>query len=171
MTTTGDGATQEARAGGPVVLAGYDDEPGGRAAVRAAGQLAERLGGSLHVVYAVPSGSLRVAPGASTGGPGVSATPDLQEQQSRTEVSVRAQVETLLAEQSVDWSLTVQVGSPAEVIDEQAESVDAYMVVVGLRRGGIGKAVDRLLQGSTSRGLERRVERPLVLVPPEAEAA
>lgn len=153
-----------------VVLAGYDDEASGRAAVRTAAELADRLGTSLHVVYAVPFSSARVAPGLA-GGAGASTTSDVSEQQSKTESSVQAQVEMLIQDYEGEWSLGVEAGSPADVLDEQAEEHDAYMVVVGVRRGGVGKAVDRLLQGSTARGLERRTRRPLVLVPPPSEAA
>jgi len=55
-----------------------------------------------------------------------------------------------------------------DVLEQQADAVDAYLIVVGLPAGGLGAAVDHLLTGSDTVQL-RRASRPLLPVPPVAQ--
>lgn len=160
-------------AGAPAVLVGYEDAPTARAALRAAADLAVRLGGSLHVAHAVPLVSpLTVTPDALAGGAFAAAQPeDVEQNRAQADADVREHVGRLLGDLRAPWSLRVDVGNPVDILEDQAAEVDAYVVVVGARRSGVGAVVDHLLSGSTSRELERRGRRPLLVVPEPRDEA
>ncbi len=151
-----------------VVVVGFDDSPPGRAALREGADLATRLGGSLHVVHAVPLLNAATAASGGLGGEGYVGLPAEggEEQRERVADLVQAQVAELLTDHPGRWSFAAQWGTPVDVLEEQADEVGAYVVVVGAPTGGLGAAVERLLTGSTSRGLERRGSRPVLVVPP-----
>lgn len=151
----------------PVIVLGYEDSPAGRAALRAAAELCTRLRARLHVVHAVPL----LTPVSSTSA-GLGAEPYVglpldggEEERERIADAVQAQVAELLDGSSGRWTFAAQWGPPVEVLTEQADEVDAYLLVVGAHGHGLGAALERLLSGSTSRGLERRTRRPLLVVP------
>lgn len=158
MTDTGSGAQC-------VVLVGYDDSPAGTAALRTGTDLARRLGARVEVVHAVPQ-LLPAAPTALMSDGFVLPTADdvtASCDQLRDELSGRLRPDLDAA--GVEWELQVIAGDAVTVLEEQAEQADAYLVVVGTRHAGLGTALDRLLTGSTSRGLQRRSHRPVLVVP------
>jgi nucleotide-binding universal stress UspA family protein len=151
----------------PVVLVGYDESACGRAALAAAADLARRLSGVLRVVHAVlPATPLASAPTGLMGDGYVVAPPeDVEEQRRRTRDELGRHVDELLAGSTVEWVFDAVTGDAVTVLEEQAEEQDAYVVVVGTRHAGLGTALDRLVSGSTSRGLQRRATRPVLVVP------
>jgi len=56
-----------------------------------------------------------------------------------------------------------------DVLEQQANAVDAYLIVVGLPARGLGAAVDHLLTGSDTVQLRRRASQQLLPVPPVAQ--
>jgi len=56
-----------------------------------------------------------------------------------------------------------------DVLEQQADAVDAYLIVVGLPAGGLGAAVDHLLTGSDTVQLRRRASQQLLPVLPVAQ--
>jgi nucleotide-binding universal stress UspA family protein len=151
----------------PVILVGYDDSRAGRNALCTAADLAGRLGGTLKVVHAVPPVAPLAASPAGLAGNGYVVPPpeDTAEQRARTKESLGGVVGDLLAGTSVSWVFDVVDGDAVTVLEEQCQRAGAYLVVVGTRHAGIGTALDRLLTGSTSRGLQRRCARPVLVVP------
>jgi nucleotide-binding universal stress UspA family protein len=63
---------------------------------------------------------------------------------------------------SIETRVVYRGRSPAEDLPILAEEVDADRIVVGLRRHS---RTERIISGSVSNALVRRVTRPLVLVP------
>lgn len=151
----------------PLILVGYDDSPAGRSALCTAADLAARLGGSLKVVHAVPPLTPLAASPAGLAGNGYVIPPpeDAAEHRARAKETMGSEVGDLLAGATVSWTFDVVDGDAVTVLEEQCEVADAYVVVVGTRHAGIGTALDRLLTGSTSRGLQRRCARPVLVVP------
>jgi nucleotide-binding universal stress UspA family protein len=151
----------------PVVLVGFDDSHAGRHALCTAADLAVRLGGTLRVVHAVPPIAPLAASPAGLAGNGYVVPPpeDSAEQRARTKQSLSGVVGELLAPTNVPWEFDVVDGDAVTVLEEQCTHADAYLVVVGTRHAGIGTALDRLLTGSTSRGLQKRCARPVLVVP------
>lgn len=151
----------------PLILVGYDDSPAGRAALCTAADLAGRLGAAMKVVHAVPPLTPLAASPAGLAGNGYVVPPpeDAAEHRSRTKESLGGAVAELLAGTTAVWTFDVVDGDAVTVLEEQCEVAGAYLVVVGTRHAGIGTALDRLLTGSTSRGLQRRCARPVLVVP------
>ncbi|HVM28334.1 MAG TPA: universal stress protein [Mycobacteriales bacterium] len=155
------------RSDAPVVLVGFDESVAGRAALDKAADLVRRLGGVLKVVHAVaPATPLTTAPAGLPGNGFVVPPPeDVEAMCARTREVLDGQVRERLAGFTGSWTFDVVHGDAVTVLEEQADAVNAYAVVVGTRHAGIGTALDRLLTGSTSRGLQRRCSRPVLVVP------
>lgn len=151
----------------PVVVLGFEDSPAGHAALRTAAELCTRLRARLHVVHAVP-----LLTSVSSTSAGLGAEPYVglpldggEQERARIADAVQAQVAGLLGGSGGRWTFAAGWGPPVEVLTEQADEVDAYLLVVGAHKHGLGAALERLLSGSTSRGLERRARCPLLVVP------
>jgi nucleotide-binding universal stress UspA family protein len=134
-----------------------------------AAELAHRLQASLHVVHALPPG---IPAGADAAGAGMAigyALPlddaDSEQLQAAAE-AVRQRAADVLVDAPLSWSWAATVGRTADLLEQQADAVGAYLVVVGLPHGGLGAAVDHLLTGSDIAELRRHASRPLLLVPP-----
>jgi nucleotide-binding universal stress UspA family protein len=151
----------------PVVLVGYDESRAGRHALEVAADLAGKLRATLKVVHAVvPATPLTTAPAGLPGNGYVLPPPeDAEEQRLRTRESLVRHVEALIAGTSVEWTFDAVTGDAVTVLEEQCQVSGAYLVVVGTRHAGIGTALDRLISGSTSRGLQKRCARPVLVVP------
>lgn len=148
----------------PLVLVGFDDSPAGRAALATAADLAGRMSGRLEVLHAVPPVTPMTAPsGLMADGFAVPPPADTAQHRAATASSLSAVVGGLLAGCSVPWTFEVVDGDAVTVLEEHAAG--AYLVVVGTRHAGIGTALDRLLTGSTSRALQKRCPRPVLVVP------
>ena len=121
------------------MLVATDGSDSAKQVVREAGQLAQRVGASVHVVTAyTPLRAPRVGGG--------SANPELASWHlagdSRAEgILVDACAELRLA--GVEAETHARTGSPADVILDVAEEIDADLVVVGSR--GLGDARRHLL--------------------------
>ena len=156
-------------ASSPTIVLGYQECPAGTAALQVAADLTRRLGGSLHVVHALPFldvGTITAVSGAPIAVPDTLDTEQLE--QLKAEQS--ATIEAVLREVDVPHTLTVDSAHPATLIAREAERVQAYLVVVGASQSGFGAAIDRALSGgSTAHALEQDVRHhsrwPLLLVP------
>ncbi|HWH28543.1 MAG TPA: universal stress protein [Mycobacteriales bacterium] len=149
---------------GPLVLVGFDDSPAGRAALATAADLAGRMSGRLEVLHAVPPVTPMAAPSGLMGdGFAVPPPADAEQQRAATASALSTVVGGVLAGCTVPWTFEVVDGDAVTVLEEHA--ADAYLVVVGTRHAGIGTALDRLLTGSTSRALQKRCPRPVLVVP------
>lgn len=153
--------------GSPLVLVGYDDSRAGVAALRTGADLARRLGGELKVVHAVPTATPLAASPTMLPSDGFVVPPpeDLEAQCDRVRADLDGRVRQELAGTDTTWHFDCVPGDAVTVLEEQAEEAGAYVVVVGTRHAGLGTALDRLLTGSTSRGLQKRCRRPVLVVP------
>ncbi len=155
----------------PTVVLGYENCPGGVAALRAASDLVRRIGGTLLVVHAVPPMDVLPMTGV-TGAPiAMPMEPDPDEL-ARQLAEQTAAIHTAVNELLPDGSATVVVRAmhPAALIAQEADRVGAYMVVVGATESGFGAALDRVFTGgSTAHALESDVRHharwPLLVVP------
>lgn len=82
--------------------------------------------------------------------------------------TVRQRAADVLADAPLSWSWAA-VGRTGDVLEQQADAVDAYLIVVGLPAGGLGAAVDYLLIRSDTVQLRRRASQPLLPVEPAAQ--
>ena len=156
----------------PTVVLGYEQCPAGVAALQAAADLVRRIGGTLHVVHAIAP--LDVVPMTGiTGAPIALPTeldPDELERQLTVETSVIERAVAGQLSQDTPHTVVVRAMHPAALIAEEADRVNAYMVVVGATESGFGAAIDRALTGgSTAHALEQDVRHhahwPLLVVP------
>lgn len=154
-----------------VLVVGYDGQDTGRAVLLTAADLAHRLQASLHVVHALApaiSAGVSAAAAGIAGGYAVSGDDDSQQVQAASE-TVRQRAADVLADAPLSWSWAAATGQTADVLEQQADASDAYLIVVGLPVRGLGASVDHLLTGSNTARLRRRTARPLLLVPPAPE--
>lgn len=70
-----------------------------------------------------------------------------------------------LAEAAEGWTYHASRGDPVTLISAVAEEHDTFMIFVGTRGEGFGPAVERLLGRSVSRGVIRRQQRPVLVMP------
>ncbi|NUP74716.1 MAG: universal stress protein [Sinomonas sp.] len=150
------------RLGGPV-LAGVT--PGqGLAVVHRAVDLAHSLGVSLVCAYADPAtfeeheagGRLEVLPIDPD-------TVDDDAAQVRSDLFDRLRDE--IAGAGVNWRFAALAGEPAHALAAYAEEIDASMIVVGTREGGIAQRFEERIAGSVASHLAHRQGRPVVVVP------
>ncbi|NUT52807.1 MAG: universal stress protein [Saccharothrix sp.] len=140
------------------VVVGYDASPGAQRALSWAGDLARRTGVGIDVLMAVPEIQGR----------------DEEKGQGRGQ-DLRAEAERLAdiavtglttGKPAVDAHVSVRAGDPADVLIEA--SARAGLIVVGRR--GHGAVLDLLL-GSVSLRVCAHAPAPVVVVPPQWEAA
>ena len=136
------------------IVVGHSREPASQEALRVARDLAERLGARLHVVHSVDLGDYPINPDAA----------DWEEEAERTLAEQEDQVQTALATCPQGWTYGTDRGDAVGLISAVAEEEDALMIIVGTRGAGFGPAIERLLDGSVSRGLIRRQHRPVLVV-------
>jgi nucleotide-binding universal stress UspA family protein len=136
------------------IVVGHSRDPASQEALRVARDLAERLGARLHVVHGVDLGDYPINPDAA----------DWEEQAERTLAEQQVQVQTALANCPQGWTYSASRGGPVGLISGVAEEKDALMIIVGTRGEGLGPAIERLLDGSVSRGLIRHQHRPVLVV-------
>jgi nucleotide-binding universal stress UspA family protein len=144
----------------PIILVAADGTPAGAGALRMAKRLAEREDARVEVLAVHDPGALRVVrcddPAATMRAP-------------VAELAVRALRERIRAQlQEIgggaeDWPLTVQVGGVARVIAGSAVDCGANRVLVGLSQGD---ATERWLSRETLLDLIRRLNVPVLAVPP-----
>lgn len=75
------------------------------------------------------------------------------------------EIDDLLRPSGVVWSMRELVGVAADSLRRVAEEVDALMIVVGTREGGLRGALRSVFAGSVAARLAHRQYRPVVVVP------
>lgn len=65
----------------------------------------------------------------------------------------------------VRWSLRALAGGPAQELARLADRLDAPMIIVGTRDGGLGESLRELLGGSVAAQLAHGQHRPVVVIP------
>jgi nucleotide-binding universal stress UspA family protein len=134
----------------------FDGGAESRLALGAAAAVAERAGGTLEVVWGVPSANLYE--------PGWAYSPDYGVYVEAAEKTARQELEAALAPLAVPATATVERGSVGSVLEALAERSD--LVVVGSR--GYGPA-RRVLLGSVSSWVVHHATSPVLVVPRGAE--
>jgi nucleotide-binding universal stress UspA family protein len=137
------------------LVVGYDLAPASQRALRVAADIARRLSAYLHVVHIVDLSDYPV-------------DPDAADWEQRAQACLRREhdhVEAALLGHQGGWEYHAWRGDPVRLLAHVAEEHNALMIVVGTRGGGFGVGLARLLGGSTSHGLVRRTERPVLVVP------
>lgn len=164
MTSGGDAGVTMPE--GPLVV-GFDDHDSGRHALRYAVHLATRLGAPLRVVHVIGLEDFPVDPDSSTW------DEDMRRHERELEHQVRESVDL----DDDAWSYRIMRGDPWQGLLDEAERVDATMVVVGQHTHAhlVGAAVMRMLgagsSASVATNLVRHADRPILVVPaPPGEA-
>jgi nucleotide-binding universal stress UspA family protein len=138
------------------LVVGHDGSAGSRVALGVAAGLAGRLGAAVHVVHAVDLDDYPIDPDSA----------DWEEHAARALRDQYQQVARILGAAGCRWTYQAGRGDPADLIGAVADEVNALMIVVGTRGGGVGAAVSRLLDRSVSREVLRHQRRPVLVVPP-----
>lgn len=137
-----------------VLVVGFDDSDGARAALHAAIELARALGDRLVIVFGYePPGRIGEEQGAA-----IDAARELGERVTRHALA-RAEAEDVPAE------IRLVAQRPVDALIEEARRLDARMIVVGSAREHPLKGA---LVGSTPHRLIHLADRPVLAVPPEA---
>lgn len=165
MTDTPRDWREPVRAEGPVgpvpptahLVVGFDRHPAA-AALAVAIELAAGLGAHLHVVHVIDADDLPIDPDAADWDRAVADIVDHE----------RAAACAQLSGTPGNWTYYVQPGTPAQLLGDMAETVDATMIVIGAPRHGVQAFVERVLGESVSARLIRHGHRPLLLVPERA---
>ena len=141
---------------GRAVLLATDGSPCAVAAARVAYELARRCRADVHVVSVVDTRSapmpppidLAIALGDAVGGR------ELHREQER---SVRAELSGAL-DQQIEWPVHIRLGTPATAIVQEAQQLDAGLIVLGLRRHG---RLDRAVHDETALNVMRAAACPV----------
>jgi nucleotide-binding universal stress UspA family protein len=139
----------------PTLVVGHGQDPSSDHALRAAVDLAGRLGGRLHVVHVIDLHDYPVNVDA----------PDWEQRGAEAVAAEQRHVEGVLADAPVPWTYEVRHGEPAKVLCTAAEEHDALLIVVGSRGEGLRRALGRLMDPSISHGVIQRQHRPVLVVP------
>jgi nucleotide-binding universal stress UspA family protein len=143
------------------IICGADGSPDSRLVVKAAGDLARRLGARLVVVHVVADVPDPVPPGMAYAPMARSAA--LQRRLEADVEAAEALLERTVLEASVsDAERRVVIGNPAQRLADLAQSEGAALLVVGSRRRGPYKAA---FLGSVSNGLVGIAGCPVLVVP------
>ncbi len=136
------------------IVVGVDGSPPSLNAVRMAARIAQVSGSRVTVVHVRPR-----APAVGmfmTGWGGL-----LEQWREDLELEVGMEVARLLDPLGLTWQLWIGSGDPVCRLDEVATDVDADLIVVGTRGGGLLRC---LLRGSVATRLLHREWRPLLVV-------
>lgn len=138
------------------IAVGVDGSPESWRALEMTARMAEAFGGHIDVLHAR---SLEGFSGAADGGP---ATGPLSETMAALEDQAHAEARNLLDHRSLDWSFSVRLGRPAEVLLNFLQEAAVELLVVGSR--GLGLAAPAVL-GSTATALVNLSPVPVLVVP------
>jgi nucleotide-binding universal stress UspA family protein len=136
------------------IVVGVDGSLPSLNAVCMAGQIAQITGARMTVVHVRPRG-----PAVGLFMPGWGGL--LEQWREDLELEVGMEVARLIDPLGVTWQLWVGTGDPVSRLDEVATDVDADLIVVGTRGGGLLRC---LLRGSVATRLLHREWRPLLVV-------
>lgn len=138
------------------LVVGYDRHDAAPRALAFAADLADRLGGDLHIVHAINLSDYPLDPD----------TENWEEQARETLRGEERAIGEALADYSGHWSFHAAHGDPVRLLGDVAEQTDALMVVIGAHGHGFGATVARMLGGSTEYHLlAGNATRPVVVVP------
>ena len=139
----------------PTLVVGHGQDPSSDHALRAAVDLAHRLGGRLHVVHVIDLHDYPINVDA----------PDWEQRGAEAVAAEQRHVEGMLLDAPVPWTYEARHGEPAKVLCTAAEEHDALLIVVGSRGEGLRRALGRLMDPSISHGVIQRQHRPVLVVP------
>ena len=154
-SSSGHGSETTGRAVNGTIICTVDDAEGVDAAVQVARRLAERFGA--RILYVSVAEGFGVAPGAEN-----------DESQSTRQAQTRAKrrQERLVAERDLAWEEhRVAAGDPAEAVAMIAAEEAADLIVLGARRGLLG----RTFRSALASELAATAPCPVVVAPPEAD--
>ncbi|MGR0221282.1 universal stress protein [Agromyces sp. ZXT2-6] len=83
----------------------------------------------------------------------------------RVDPELEARLHALLDPTGVAWETRALAGDPARALARLAETLDAMMIVVGTREGGLRGTLHELFNGSVAAHLAHRQHRPVVVIP------
>lgn len=78
---------------------------------------------------------------------------------------IRSWIASELGGLPLGWRYVTLAGQPARALARCADVIDAAMIVVGTREGGLGARLEELLTGSVAVHLTHRQRRPVLVVP------
>lgn len=163
VETTGTGAegSHPLDLSGRVVLLAVDDSAGANAGACVALALATKHHAIIHVLHVVDSRPAPIPPpldlALAMGDTLIGA--DVQQQRIR---DLRAKLSADTG-QTIDWSVGVRLGTPANAIVEEAQRLSAALIIVGLRRHD---RVERLLNDETALNVMRNAACPVLGIVP-----
>lgn len=80
-------------------------------------------------------------------------------------LAVHETLARLLADQPVTWRVEDLAGDPSRELAALADRLDAVMIVVGTRQGGLRGRVAKFFNGSIAVSLAHHQSRPVVVIP------
>lgn len=134
------------------------------AVVRTAASFAQRFGADLVCACVDPS---RYTLEHAVDGPDLALPldPDLLDLPAGPDPRVEAMVAEHLRGHQTPWSVRALAGGPARELARLAEELDAAMIVVGTREGGLRGSLRELVNGSVAAQLAHHQHRPVLVVP------
>lgn len=78
---------------------------------------------------------------------------------------LKARLEEIAAHHNVPCRFLAAAGNPGRVLGDVANTVDAFMIVVGTRRPTFGATLREFFSGSVAATLSHRQHRPVLVVP------
>jgi nucleotide-binding universal stress UspA family protein len=136
------------------IVVGVDGSPESSRALEMTARLAEAFGGHIDVLHARSLGGFG-------GGEAPTAAP-LSETFAALEDQAHSEAAQLLDGRRLEWSFSVRLGRPAEMLLNFLEEADVGLIVVGTRGQGLA---ERSMLGSTAMELVNRSPVPVLVVP------
>jgi len=146
---------------GRVVLLAMDGSAGASAAARVALALATARGAIVHVLHVIDSRAVPFPPALDVALAVADADRDLTTHQQEIQ-ELRSSLATI-AGRAIDWPIRVAIGAPSATIVEEAQRIDAALVIVGLHKYG---RIDRALNNETALNVIRRCNCPVLGIVP-----
>ena len=146
---------------GRIVLLAMDDSAAATAGARVALALARAHGAIVHVVNVVDTRSVPFPPALNVALAIEDPERDLTSHQA--EVQQTREALAVATGQVIDWPIRVAIGAPASTIVEEAQRIDAALVIVGLHRYA---RFDRAMNNETALSVMRRATCPVLGVVP-----
>jgi nucleotide-binding universal stress UspA family protein len=139
------------------VVVGVSRDTSSDAALAYARELAARMSVRLHVVHCIDMKDYPIDPDSA----------DFETSMFGVAAEIRAKAEAALSYSPVDWVYHDLHGDPVRLLAEVAERHNAMMIIVGTHDPGLPlAALQRVFTHSVSRGMLKRQNRPLLVVPP-----
>lgn len=146
---------------GRTVLLAMDGSAGAAAAARVALALATARGAVVHVLHVIDSRAVPFPPALDVALAVADANRDLTTHQQEMQ-EVRSSL-AAIAGRVIDWPIRVAIGAPSATIVDEAQRIDAALVIVGLHKYG---RIDRALNNETALNVIRRCSCPVLGIVP-----